>query len=295
MKKKRLFSVIALMLIMSMVVVTPSYAAKPKKTKTRTVYAVSSIKVNYNSKYNSKHAYKRTLKYNKNGLLKKMSSSADFNKFGASVCGKLEYIYKGKKLKKIRWRNYGPEAKDGRHYVTTFKYNKKGKLKSSKSAFTMKKNSDSSDDYIIYKHSLNKNGRITKAINASYKYDSKGHVIGRRSNKFYNDEHGYPVKCNFVFGTLHYDPSLPYRNGDRVENTAVNTYKNGRLAMTKITTFEGSKETVTVKYKKIRIPSNYYSTFKAQQYDIIFNFVYLGFDNSIGDPAETPIGFGKVK
>ena len=293
MLKKRFGAIISATLIISLMTVVPAFA-ETSKSNTKTVYAVSSWK----AVKSSNKSDTVSLVYTKNGLLKAIKTKG---KIYSNLKG-AKYKYKGKRLKKVVRGQYS----------TTFNY-KKGKLKSatktwksSKSlgtAYYVKNGKQVSEE--IYpsesrkiKLSTNSRGRVLRKKDVQY--TDKGYPMFGSETL---DEHGFPVYTKRVvteevLEQLKYFGGSRLSLGDVLEDKAINTYdKDGRLKKIEYSFIKNgetiSRTTITIKYKKIRIPSSYSKTFVTQQYDILFFFVDT-FDGRNFEPESTPIGFGKV-
>lgn len=292
-KKNRFAAIISVTLIISMMTVFPAFAAT-SKSKTKTVYAVSSWKTVHEDSKNSKRSSVVSLTYTKNGLLKTLKTK------GKKEIAK--YKYKGKRLKKVVRGEYS----------VTFNY-KKGKLRSATRTWTPS-NPTSTVYYVKNGKQVSKDIYDSESRNFKLSTNSRGRVLHKKDVRYTDkgyplfgsetlDEHGFPV---YIDGKVTEDflESLKYFGGsslhvgDVVEDKAINTYdKTGKLKKIvykfSINGETRSKTTVTIKYKKIRIPSSYSKTFDTQQYDILFFFADP-FGKRNFQPESTPIGFGKV-
>ena len=220
---------------------TPSYAA----SKTKTVYVIKSITVNYTNTYSkktTKDIYK--FKYNKNGLLKGANMSSN-NKSEEHVYYS-KYTYKGKKIKTalIQLGDGAPSS---------YKYTwKKGKITKAVDKYN-------GGNY-IYTY---KDGKIIKYSNGNLysvnlSYDSNKRLIssGLRTSYEYDSNGNMSKKTD---GTL--------------ITTFKTTTKSGRVTKIKSEAIN-AKRTITVKYKKIKVPSGYKSTVEKQRKFIIFTQGY---------------------
>ena len=243
--KKRLLVITVALLVMALTLNVSSGFAATKKS----VYVISSMTVkNISGSYTSSNTTKYT--YNKNGLLKKYSNNSDTGK----------YTYNGKKLK-TAYLAIG----DG--VPSDYKYTwKSGKIKKAKD----------SQNYITLKYKYNKSGKISKitgvndyngsiSSETTYKYDSKkrlkSSLIGVTKTTYKYNSKGALSKT--VQSSSNYTTTYNYKT----------TFKNGRI--TKIVkTLKGMdsyKVKVTIKYKKIKVPSNYLSLVKKQRKQIIMD------------------------
>jgi len=305
MLKKSIAVIVSLALIMSLTVSAPAFAKTTNGSSKKTVYAVSSWKTVTEYSDTSKKAAV-SLAYTKKGLLKTIKTK-DKKNCHPYLKGKPKYSYKGRRLIKV------VRTDDGT-YTTTFKY-KKGKLKSA----TLKwksKNPVATYYYVKNGKQAEKDIYDTHSRNYKLKLNSRGRVLHKKDVRYTDkgypvfgsetlDEHGFPVNLEYTVTeeNIEYLKSTSFGSskihaGDVFEQNAVNTYdKKGRLKKIEYTWTKNGKTrertTITIKYKKIRIPSSYSKTFATQQYDILYFFADP-FGSQSFVPESTPIGFGKV-
>lgn len=244
----------------SMKVVAQGSAKKGAKMKS--VYVVSSTK----AKSSIMGVYPKVkYSYNKNGLLVKRANSEKT----------LETFAYSKKKLKTSWHGGG----QGAPCDLTYTY-KKGKLA---------KSSDSQNQNIkLYK--LRKDGKVKALTSCSgfsnysvdtyFKYNKQGKIAGYQYSTWRNVAEliSYDAKGNVK-------KTIEYSNDDRSQyntTTYKNTYKGKRL--TKIVANRvgsNSKNTVSVKYKKIKVPASYASAVKRQQASILQKYASLA-DGNMG-------------
>ena len=315
MLKKRVAAIVSLALVMSLTIATPAFAKTSNSGSKKTVYAVSSWKT-VSERIGEPNKIEKTaeisLVYTKSGLLRTIKTKDKKNRY-PYLKGKPKYSYKGKRLIKV------VHKVDHGVYTTTFKY-KKGKLKSATKAwkssepggtyYYVKNGKQVAEDYYDtdsrnHKLKLNSRGRVLHRKDV--RYNDKGYPvsISEAGCKYTLDEHGFPVKSELVYteellkalGSAGMNVSH-IRIGEKEERSADYIYdKNGRLEKAVVTYFDDGepyyKETFTFNYKTIKIPSNYNTVFKTQQYDILFFFANP-LELGSYEPESTPIGFGKV-
>ena len=245
--------IIALAVIMVMIALTfGAGACFAASSSTKTIYVISSMTVK-----NSSSNYEETIKfkYNDNGLLKSYKGN-DYHKG--------TFKYSGKKLKsadiqtgdgapctyKYTWKDSRiTKAYDSTNYITTkFKYNKKD---------------------LITKITATGDYSTSTLFEMAYKFDSKKRIkseaIGVTEYKYKYNSKG----CLTSFKTVssNYTTEYKYKN----------TVKNGRITkiVRSLSSFPENKLTVTVKYKKIKVPSSYKTLVKKQQNQILMDQGYM--------------------
>ena len=209
--------------------------------KSVTMYVIAST----NAKRSSGPSEVSKYSYTSNGLLAKRTS-------GNKTLDRFTYV--GKRMA-THWKDGG----DGMPSNLKFTY-KNGKLV--KSYDTINRNTA--------KFALNKKKKVTKIRRSygstSYNYDGKGRVSSYKyDNWSITASHiAYDKKGNVIKTTN-------YWNDDPTDvhiTTHKNTYKSGRLVkvVAKTTNY---KSTVTIKYKKIKVPASYKTAVKRQQASIL--------------------------
>ena len=219
----------------------PSYAA----SGTKSIYVISSITVKRTVTSTKKtQTYKYKYKYNKNGLLKGVNMSTTDKSDGSVYYSK--YTYKGKKLKTafIQQGDGAPES---------YKYT----WKSGKITKAVEKYNGGNYSYSY------KDGKIIKLTNGklysiNYSYDSKKRLISSGSNESYE----YDSKGNMS----------QKKNYSQI-TTFKTTKKSGRITKIK-SDARYAQSTITIKYKKVKVPSGYKSTVEKQRKFIVFTQGY---------------------
>lgn len=247
---KKLFCV-ALVLAFMIPAAAPAFAAGG----TKTVYVISKIYTGKKSKDNIRN----TFTYNKTGLLREGT-------FGPAGLSRLEYSYNRKnQLTMFRqslnqwttckytydkagritksvctYNNMETDKVESKGYVSTYKYNKDGTLKSETAKKGKKK--------ITIKYTWNSKGLVTKRVTK----DANG--TSTETNKY--DSKGNLKKSATV-------------SDDYKENhTYTNNYKNGRL-IKMVDTSDDSKTTYYFEYKKMTVSKSLADQIKAQQWSLI--------------------------
>ena len=247
--KKRTFALVMIAVMIALTFgVGTCFAASANSTKT--VYVISSI--SFDTYYDDEciNTTKFTYKYNDNGLLTSYKDKQ--GRYG-------KYKYDGKKLKSSTvYRGSGEAEK------CTYNW-KDGKI-------TKYKETNSGD---IYKFKYNKNGKIREValiqkdlgdLYYYYKYNSKKHLtkrtlgIGGTEYTYTYDKSGFLKTAN-LFDTYKYK----------------NTVKNGRATKIVETMPENPshKRIISVKYKKMQVPSSYAALVRSQRTHILINHGYI--------------------
>ena len=243
--KKRLLLMTVVVLVLALTMNLGVGFAATKKS----IYVVSSMTVKTTTSGYS-NTEKITFKYTKNGLLK--SYEGDNYTSGS-------FKYDGKKLK-------SSEIVRGDGVPSKCKYTwKNGKLTKSRD----------SNNYTTVKYKYNKKGLITKLTATSdystnpvyemtYTYNKKKHVtkehIGVTDYKYTYNSKGRLTK---------------YTQGSTVY-TFKNTVKNSRVTkiVKKIKGNSDYKVTITIKYKKLSVPSTYVKLIKKQRNYVLMDQGY---------------------
>ena len=250
--KKRTLMILAMVLAVMLILNTGLGFAQAKKS-TKSVYVISSITVKTSYGGSSANTEKIKFKYNKNGLIRSYKGK-DFTEG--------TFKYSGKKLKSA-------EVTKGDGVPSKFEYTwKDGKLVSSYDS-----NNQNTTEY-----TYNKKGKITKISRLanysssptviSYKYNSKKRLtkelIGNSTVKYTYNKKGILTKFD-QYGTVY---------------KFSNTVRNGRVTkiVKRMPALSSYKTTVTVKYKKISVPSSYTSLIKTQRNQILMD---LGYGTSV--------------
>ena len=240
--KKTFNVIVALLMVLTMTFGTgiPSFAASKKKT----VYVISSITVKTTNNYNKKTTKDTyTFKYNKNGLIKKVNMKSS-DKSAENVYY-AKYTYKGKKITKAY-------IQQGDGAPSKYKYSwKKGKITKA----------DDKANYMSFTYNY-ENGRISEyRASASYtvslKYDEQGRLIRNGKSVYEYDSNG------FIAQNKEYSTSFTYTN----------TVKSGRVTKIKMKSNYNSG-TITIKYKKLKVPSDYKKLVDKQKNYMLLTHCY---------------------
>ena len=222
------------------------------KAKSVTMYVIASTKTKMSSGYSeaAKYTYKST------GLLAKRT-------YGKKTLDKFTYV--GKRMK-THWKDGGEGTPS--NYKYTYKSGKLVKSYDSVNRSTIK-------------FALNKSRKVRKIRNrsqggstsytTSYSYDSKGRLSSYKYGTWSNTtaRYSYDSKGNIAKATEFWNDN-PY---DMHVTTYKNTYKNGRLVKVVKTDANGTKTTVTITYKKVKVPASYKTVVKKQQASAIKYYV----------------------
>jgi len=163
------------------------------------------------------------------------TSKNAFNKFVVQINGKKQATFTFKTNSKGYTTKSVQKSSSGTKYVSTFKYDKKGQLKSANT------------DLSSYGYKFDSKGRLSQmTVTADgdksvfgYKYDSKGIITKSLYNK-------------------------------KTQTIYKNTYKNGRLAKQVAKDSEGTAMyTCKFTYKKVKVPKSLVKMVKAQQSNLV--------------------------
>lgn len=196
--------------------------------------------------------------YNKNGFISKVKGSV------ADPSYAVTYKYSGAKILSAKSKssfdkgNVKAKYKNGRIYKVTYKWTglppitdtytyKKGRV--------VKVTRKNAGNYLI-KYSYDKKGRLSKVIQHFQITKYKSEVY---SDTFVYDSKGYIVKDKQKYGRT--ATTVKYKN----------TYKNGILVKTQMTSF-GGMEPLDITYKTISVPKKYAAKVKAQQKKIFVSY-----------------------
>lgn len=244
--KRRSLAILLIFLVAALMLNVSTASA----ASTKSVYVISTMSFKTVSDNGNVYTDKITFKYNKNGLLS--SYKAEKYQYGT-------FKYKGKQLKSSEvqtgdgvpekctytWKNgklvSAHDTNNG--IIRDFKYNKKGKIS----------NLVATSDYsgnMVYEMDFkyNSSKRLTKQLIGKsayvYKYNTKGRLI-----KFDNIGAVYKFK---------------------------NTLKSGRVSkiVETLSSLPKYKRTITIKYKKITVPSGYVTLIKRQKNYLLLDLAY---------------------
>ena len=246
--------------------VAASTATAPLQTqaaKTKTIFVPVKMTVKKVDGGTAKKVEAITFAYNKKGLLVKKTIKAPSSK--ASV---FKYGYKGTKLTKVATS----DAK------MTFAY-KNGRKAKGKWVMAL-----SSSDNVMETYAY-KSGKIAKVKSVAQFMDPATEELAESTTIVkYGYKKGLPVKVKETQGdytmttSYAYDAKGNYKTIKGFETTKfVNTYKKGLLKKrVQKPQNDGEAELVTtITYKKVKVPSKYASTVKAQTWSILnYNLNY---------------------